>query len=555
MTAKTFTNTGGGSWETGTNWNPAGVPGTTDDATIDTTVPGIYSVTIGAAEDPDSVTLNDALATLLINSTGALDGGPLTVSAGTVTAAGVLDPSSITLNGTAAAVVINAASAFQGGPLTVNAGTVTANGVLDPSSLTLDGTLAAVQINSASASQVSPVTVTAGTLSVTGVLDPASIVLNGSGAAAALAVGGSAGTVTVGTLTVNEFGTVGVAAGGVLDAGIIFNDGTMSLASEGTIVTTGSLTGSGVITLASFAVADMYNTDNTTVFLDGRGELKLESPSTFTATIAGFQHGDKIDLVATPVTGVPVYTPDPAQPSNGGVLTVMNGTSVQAALNLEGNYIGFTFAYSTDGNGNDVVVGCFAAGTSILTEAGDIPVEDLREGDLLPVRSQPEPVPIASIGRRGVDCLRHPNPASVWPVRVAARAFAPGQPRRDLYLSPDHAVFVDGVLIPIKHLINGTTIQQVPRDEVTYYHVEFERHDVLLAEGLPCESYLDMGDRHRFGNGGDVIALHPDFSSVTRDVAAMWEARGCAPLVVTGPRLDAARRRVDPCDMPARHVA
>ena len=201
------------------------------------------------------------------------------------------------------------------------------------------------------------------------------------------------------------------------------------------------------------------------------------------------------------------------------------------------------------------MIGCFVAGTSILTEAGEIPVEDLREGDLLPVHSQPEPVPIASIVHRQVDCLRHPKSARVWPVRVAAHAFAPGQPHRVLYLSPDHAVFVDGDLIPIKCLINGTTIQQVPRDAVTYYHIELEQHDVLLAEGLPCESYLDMGDRHKFWNGGDVIALHPDFSSVTRDVAMLWEARGYAPLVVTGPRLDAARRRLDAWNMPTQHVA
>jgi hypothetical protein len=555
MTAKTFTNAGGGSWETGANWNPHGVPIATDDATIDTSMPGTFTVTIGATEDPDSVTLSNALATLLINSTGALDGGPLTVNAGTVIADGVLDPSSLTLNGTAAAVQINSTSAFQGGPLTVNAGTVIADGALDPSSLTLDGTSAAVQINSTSASQVSPVTVTAGTLSVSGVLDPASITLNGSGASAALVVGGSAGAVTVGTLAVNQFGSVGVSAGGLLNAGTISNDGVISLASAGTLVTTGSITGSGAITLAGFSVADIHNTDDTIVFLDGRGEMKLESPSTFTATIAGFQRGDKIDLVATPVTGVPVYTPDALQPSSGGVLTAMNGTTVQAALNLEGNYTGFTFGYTTDGTGNDVVIGCFAAGTSILTEAGEIPVEDLREGDLLPVHSQPEPMPIASIVHRHVDCLRHPNPAGVWPVRVAAHAFARGQPHRVLYLSPDHAVFVDGDLIPIKRLINGTTIQQVPRDAVTYYRVGLEQHDVLLAEGLPCESYLDLGDGHKFGNGGDVIALHPDFSSVARDVAMMWEAWGYGPFVVTGPRLEAARRRLDAWNMPTQHVA
>ena len=71
---------------------------------------------------------------------------------------------------------------------------------------------------------------------------------------------------------------------------------------------------------------------------------------------------------------------------------------------------------------------------------------------------------------------------------------------------------------------------------MTYYHVELPRHDVLLAEGLPTESYLDSGDRGNFANGGRPLALHPDFAS------RAWEADACAPLLVTGLQLDAARR-------------
>jgi hypothetical protein len=89
------------------------------------------------------------------------------------------------------------------------------------------------------------------------------------------------------------------------------------------------------------------------------------------------------------------------------------------------------------------------------------------------------------IGNRRVDSALHPDPRRVWPVRIVAGGFGERLPRRDLWLSPNHAVFVDGVLIPIKHLINGCTIAQEPCDEVTYYHIELERPDVLLDEGLP----------------------------------------------------------------------
>ena len=103
---------------------------------------------------------------------------------------------------------------------------------------------------------------------------------------------------------------------------------------------------------------------------------------------------------------------------------------------------------------------------------------------------------------------------------------------------PDHAVFVDDVLIPVKYLINGTTIVQTPIDEVSYHHVELPRHAVLLAAGMFAESYLDTGGRGNYANGGEPVALHPDFTFRT------WDAEGCAPLVVTGPLLQSARERV-----------
>jgi hypothetical protein len=123
----------------------------------------------------------------------------------------------------------------------------------------------------------------------------------------------------------------------------------------------------------------------------------------------------------------------------------------------------------------------------------------------------------------------------VQPVRVRANAFTAGLPSYDLRLSPDHAVFIDGVLIPIRYLINGRTIVQEQVDKVTYYHVELSSHEVILAEGLPCESYLDTGNRGAFANGGGTAILHPDFA------LKHWKSKGCADLVLDGPNLEAAR--------------
>jgi collagen type I/II/III/V/XI/XXIV/XXVII alpha len=144
-----------------------------------------------------------------------------------------------------------------------------------------------------------------------------------------------------------------------------------------------------------------------------------------------------------------------------------------------------------------------------------------------------------------VDFRRHSNKLRVLPVRVAAHAFGPERPKRTLLLSPDHAVYVDDVLIPIRYLINRTSVVQIECDAITYYHVELPCHDVLLAEGLPTESYLDAGARRAFANSDGIIQLDPDFAHRLDDYGALWDAKGYAPLVVTGELLQRVRRRLD----------
>ncbi len=180
---------------------------------------------------------------------------------------------------------------------------------------------------------------------------------------------------------------------------------------------------------------------------------------------------------------------------------------------------------------------CFAAGTRIATTRGDIPVEHLHVGDVVRTRFAGA-APVVWLGHRQIDCRRHPRPDRVWPVRVARDAFGPGAPARDLWLSPDHAVFVAGHLVPVRHLLNGATVAQVPAPRVTYWHVELAHHDVLFAEGLPAESYLDTGNRAAFDNGGPCVTLHPDFAE------RRWRQAACATLLRDGARLTALRRRL-----------
>jgi Hint domain len=145
--------------------------------------------------------------------------------------------------------------------------------------------------------------------------------------------------------------------------------------------------------------------------------------------------------------------------------------------------------------------------------------------------------PIVWIGHRAIDCCRHANPKAVQPVRVAAHAFAENQPVRDLWLSPGHSVAVDGVLIPICFLVNGRSIEQIATAAIEYWHVELDAHDVMLAEGLPTESYLDAGNRTAFANGGSFVEAHPDFSP------KHWAAT-CLPLVKQSPAVARTKLRL-----------
>lgn len=221
---------------------------------------------------------------------------------------------------------------------------------------------------------------------------------------------------------------------------------------------------------------------------------------------------------------------------SGGSLTAVTGQSDLIILDVS--------AAGGSAAANTIVIACFAEGTRITTTAGEIPVERLAVGDRLRTVSG-ACRPIRWIGQRTVDCTAHAAPEAVRPVRIQAGAFGAGLPARDLDLSPDHALFAEGVLVPVKHLVNGGTIRQRRVRRVTYYHVELDSHDVILAEGLPVESYLDTGDRAAFANGGDVIALHPAWGAAARDVSLLFAAEGYAPLCVTGPEVARLRARLD----------
>lgn len=155
---------------------------------------------------------------------------------------------------------------------------------------------------------------------------------------------------------------------------------------------------------------------------------------------------------------------------------------------------------------------CFAKGTRIATATGDCPVEALEIGTMIRMLDGGL-VPVKWVGRQTLSTRFGPA-ERLMPVRVAAGALGGGLPQRDLTLTADHALFIEGLLVNASALVNGTTITRVPLSELgetfAVYHVETETHDIILAEGTPAESFIDYAGRKAFDNFAEYASLYGD---------------------------------------------
>ncbi|MBN8993902.1 MAG: Hint domain-containing protein [Rhizobiales bacterium] len=152
---------------------------------------------------------------------------------------------------------------------------------------------------------------------------------------------------------------------------------------------------------------------------------------------------------------------------------------------------------------------CFMPGTMIATPAGERAVEDLAIGDLV-LTSEGRHAPVRWIGRQSVAPLFADE--LTLPVRVRAGALGENLPARDLLVSPDHALLVDGILAHAGALVNGVSILRETRvpPMFVYYHVELDDHSLLFADGAAAETFIDNVDRMRFDNYAEYEALYPE---------------------------------------------
>lgn len=154
---------------------------------------------------------------------------------------------------------------------------------------------------------------------------------------------------------------------------------------------------------------------------------------------------------------------------------------------------------------------CFLKGTRVLTSRGEARIEDLRIGDLVKTM-RGEDLPIKWIGRNTFRRSGASWPKTVVPIRVSRFAIDDHTPHTDLYLSPGHALFIDGFLMEVRDLVNGTSIAPAaPPDMETieYFNIVLNTQEVIWAEGAPVETF-GGGNLDLFTNFVEYKRLYPN---------------------------------------------
>ena len=256
--------------------------------------------------------------------------------------------------------------------------------------------------------------------------------------------------------------------------------------------------------------------------MDGGADRDTFEDVTAGDTIDGGSEGDDYDVLD--LTGS-------IQDPNGDLTVTITGPD------SNGNGVdGFVTYFDEDGNETgrldfteiEEIVPCFTPGTLIATPRGEVAVELLKEGDQVITRDNGLQT-IRWAGARTMTTEELSEAGKLRPVLIRAGALGKGQPQRDMIVSPNHRVLVNSaqvelmfeeaeVLVAAKHLVGLEGIERLGNDEVTYIHIMFDQHEVVLSDGAWTESF-QPGDMSLKGVGqeqrAEILAIFPELE--TRD--------------------------------------
>ena len=358
------------------------------------------------------------------------------------------------------------------------------------------------------------------------------------------------------TLQIGNGGTTGSLSGSIDDEGglIVDRSGTVTLSGAisgaGTLLAEGggklilsganSFTGGTTINGATVEIASANGAGSGKITLSGGAQTLVLDSAAFTSNnfanvIHGFGEDDKIDLAG-------VSNAVSADLGSGNVLTVTlnDGSKLTLHLDPSESFSGEYFHLASDNSGGLYITEssqpCYCRGTLVLTDRGEQRVEDLAIGDRL-MTVAGEARPVKWIGRRGYSGRFVLGRSDIQPICIKAGALGHATPRRDLWISPHHAMYLEGVLIEAKDLVNGVSIiQPMDATDVEYFHLELDSHDIIVAEGALSESFVDDDSRMMFQNAHEYAQLYP--AEVAKAAAY------CARRVEDGEELERVRAAI-----------
>ncbi|QQX91817.1 Hint domain-containing protein [Gluconobacter sphaericus] len=321
--------------------------------------------------------------------------------------------------------------------------------------------------------------------------------------------------------------------------------GNVTLTGNGYLTIDGSVTNDGALAVESAHLTVLGTLTGSAITIANGSALTvgtLKTAVTFGASPADSSAYNTLTVTNNAASGVLTLnnlSPRDKIVFNNGATTSLHWSNDGSEILDQNNTVlaNVTFAkgYSKDNysfSGDTVTIVCFLPGSMIRTSKGEVAVEDLQIGDnviaLDWAANKDVSRSVVWAGKAHAVVSAHlPDDEAGWPVRILKNAIADGVPYKDMLITAEHCLFLDGKFVPARMLVNGSSIfYDKSITSYDYYHVETEQHSVITADGMLTESYLDTGNRRSFRQDGKVVSLTPSR-------ALSWNDDAAAPLGVS----------------------
>jgi len=296
----------------------------------------------------------------------------------------------------------------------------------------------------------------------------------------------------------------------------------------------------GTVSLLAGAAAELSGSVGGTINLAGTSyaTMTLSAGSLPTTLITGFNGAsdslsDKIRINGVTKSQIASVS----KTANALYLTLKDGRVL--TLNIQN--VGTT-GYSIIDSGTGIILAvCYLAGVQIETPEGSVAVEQIRVGDRITAivdgTPQSREVIWTGSGHCRIDRTL-PDDLAGYPVCIRKDALGADMPTRDLYVTAEHGLLLDGHFIPARMLVNGHSIfYDKSREEYAFYHFETKEHSVVAADGVLSESYLDTGNRAMFSVQSSRI--DPVIGMLS------WDRDAAAPLMTDRERVEPIYNRIE----------